>query len=123
MQQKFDIILLEEVWKFFDTLEEKVKDKIIYNMDKSKYINDPELFKKLETDIWEFRTKYSNLNYRILAFWDKEHNFETLVIATHGVIKKTDKVPKKEIEKARAIMKRYFEQKNKKNKPWKRPKK
>ena len=30
MQQKFDIILLEEVWKFFDTLEEKVKDKIIY---------------------------------------------------------------------------------------------
>ena len=123
MKQKFDIILLEEVWKFFDTLDEKVKDKIIYNIDKSKYVNDPELFKKLETEIWEFRTKYSNLNYRILAFWDKEDNLETLVVATHGIIKKTDKVPKKEIEKARAIMKRYFEQKNKKNKPWKRPKK
>jgi phage-related protein len=39
---------------------------------------------------------------------------DTLVIATHGIIKKTDKVPKKEIEKARAIMKLYFEQKNKK---------
>jgi len=122
MKQKFDIILLEEVWKFFDTLDDKVKDKIIYNIDKSKYVNDPEILKKLETDIWEFRTKYSNLNYRVLAFWDKEDNFETLVVATHGIIKKTDKVPKKEIEKARAIMKRYFEQK-KNNKPWKRQKK
>lgn len=114
MKQKFDVILLEEVWDFFDTLDEKVKDKIIYNIDKSKYVNDPQLFKKLETDIWEFRTKYSNLHYRILAFWDKEGNIETLVIATHGIVKKTDKFPKKEIEKARAIMKLYFEQKNKK---------
>jgi phage-related protein len=114
MKQKFDIILLEEVWDFFDTLDEKVKNKIIYNIDKSKYINDPELFKKLEPDIWEFRTKYSNLHYRIFAFWDKEESIETLVIATHGIIKKTDKVPKKEIEKARAIMQVYFEQKIKK---------
>lgn len=111
MKQKFDVILLEEVWELFDALDEKVKDKIIYNIDKSKYINDPELFKKIETDIWEFRTKYSNLNYRILAFWDKEEDTDTLVVATHGIIKKTDKVPKKEIEKAKAIMKRYFEQK------------
>ncbi|MFW5663667.1 MAG: type II toxin-antitoxin system RelE/ParE family toxin [bacterium] len=114
MQQKFDIILLEEVWEFFDALDEKVKNKIIYNIDKSRYVNDPELFKKLETDIWEFRTKYSNLQFRIFAFWDKEDNTETLVIATHGIIKKTDKVSKKEFEKARAIMKLYFEQKNKK---------
>ncbi|TVQ06761.1 MAG: type II toxin-antitoxin system RelE/ParE family toxin [Bacteroidetes bacterium] len=114
MQQKFDIILLEEVWEFFDALDEKVKNKIIYNIDKSRYVNDPELFKKLETDIWEFRTKYSNLQFRIFAFWDKEDNTETLVIATHGIIKKTDKVPKKEFEKARVIMKLYFEQKNKK---------
>jgi phage-related protein len=114
MQQKFDIILLEEAWEFFDTLDEKVKNKIIYNIDKSKYVNDPELFKKLEMDIWEFRAKYSNLHYRIFAFWDKEDIIQTLVIATHGIVKKSDKVPKKEIEKARAIMKLYFEQKNKK---------
>lgn len=113
MKQKFDIVLLEEIWEFFDKLDEKVKDKIIYNIDKSKYTNNPELFKKIETDIWEFRTKYSNLHYRIFAFWDKKDSVETLVIATHGIIKKTDKVPKKEIEKTRAIMKLYFEQKNK----------
>jgi len=37
-----------------------------------------------------------------------------LVVATHGIIKKTDKVQKAEIEKAKAIMKLYFEQKPKK---------
>jgi phage-related protein len=31
------------------------------------------------------------------------------VICTHGFIKKTDKVPKQEIEKARQLMRQYFE--------------
>jgi len=37
-----------------------------------------------------------------------------LVVATHGIIKKTDKVPKAEIGRAKSIMKQYFEQKYKK---------
>lgn len=114
MNQKFDVILLEEVWELFDILDEKTKVKIIYNIDKSKYKNDPELFKKLEDEIWEFRTKYNKSHYRILAFWDKTDKTETFVIATHGFIKKTNKTPKVEIEKAKKIMNQYFEQKNKK---------
>jgi phage-related protein len=43
-----------------------------------------------------------------LAFWDKTDKTNTLVVATHGIIKKTDKMPKTEIEKAKAIMKQYF---------------
>lgn len=114
MKQKFDVLLLGEVWDLLDTLDDKVKDKIIYNIDKSKYVNDPKLFKKLDDDIWEFRTKYRRLHYRLLSFWDKTDNVETLVVATHGIIKKTDKVPKSEIEKAKAIMRLYFKEKNKK---------
>jgi phage-related protein len=38
----------------------------------------------------------------------------TIVIATHGIIKKTQKTPKKEIDKATELMKKYFEFKNKK---------
>ena len=70
-----------------------------------------ELFKKLENSdgIWEFRTKYSGIAYRLFAFWDTES--ETLVIATHGIIKKTQKTPSKEIAKAEAIMKEYFNDK------------
>ena len=50
-----------------------------------------------------------------LAFWDKEDNQQALVIATHGIIKKTDKTPEKEIEKAEQIRLKYFELKIRKN--------
>ena len=51
---------------------------------------------------------YSKIQYRLFAFWNKTGNSETLVIATHGVVKKTQKTPKKEIEKAMKIMNNYF---------------
>jgi hypothetical protein len=38
---------------------------------------------------------------------------ETLVIVTHGFIKKVDKVPTKEIERAENLRKKYFEEKRK----------
>ena len=76
------------------------------------YFIDSELFKKLDgTNIWEFRTLYNGISYRLLAFWDTEE--ETLVVATHGFVKKTDKTPLKEIRKAEAIRKEYFAEKSK----------
>lgn len=51
------------------------------------------------------------MSYRLLAFWDTEE--ETLVVATHGFVKKTDKTPLKEIRKAEAIRKEYFAEKSK----------
>lgn len=114
MKQKFEVILLGEVWDLLDAIDEKSKSKILYTIDKAKYVTDPELFKKLDDLIWEFRTKYKKSYYRLLSFWDKTNTKNTLVVATHGVIKKTDKIPKAEIEKAKAIMKQYFEQNNKK---------
>ena len=68
----------------------------------------------MQSDIWEFRTKYAGLQIRILAFWDKTDNEDTLVLATHGFIKKVDKVPKNEIERAVKIRTKYFENKLKK---------
>lgn len=73
---------------------------------------DKKLFKKLKgTNIWEFRTLYNGLYYRLLAFWDTDT--KTLVIATHGFIKKTKKTPQKEIARAEAIRRDYFNDKNK----------
>ncbi len=48
------------------------------------------------------------MQIRLLAFWDKLDNDITLVIATNGFTKKTDKVPKQEIEKAINMKKMYF---------------
>ena len=93
------------------TLCQDIKDKIVYNVDKvANGYMDKDLFKKLDgTDIWEFRTLYKGIQYRLLAFWDTDA--ETLVIATHGFVKKTQKTPSKEINKAEAIRKLYFNSK------------
>ncbi len=80
-------------------------------MDRAKYHIDPKLFKKLDGEIWEFRTFYAGKQYRLLAFWDKIDNTNTLVIATHGMVKKTSKVNKKEIHKAEQIRQEYFNNK------------
>ncbi|MCA1758357.1 MAG: type II toxin-antitoxin system RelE/ParE family toxin [Bacteroidales bacterium] len=69
---------------------------------------------KLNENIWEFRTLYEKKHYRLFAFWDKTDNKETLVLTTHGIIKKTKKTPKSEIKKAEEIRKFYFELKKQK---------
>jgi len=112
MKSNFEIIFLEQALEFIDSLDKKSRIKVIYNIDKAKLKTDPKLFKKLDDDIWEFRTVFKGLQYRLLAFWDKTNNTETLVLATHGFIKKVNKVPKKEIEKAKRIRTAYFEQKD-----------
>jgi phage-related protein len=109
IKDKFEIEFLDEAREFLRQLRKKPVTRLIFNIDKSKKYNDPKVFKKLDSEIWEFRTKYKNLQHRLLAFWDKRNNKNTLVICTHGFIKKTDKVPKQEIEKARNLMKQYFE--------------
>ena len=107
---RFKIIYSEETIKFLNSLDEKAKAKIIYNINKSKYVIDKELFKKLETtDIWEFRTLYNGTAYRLFAFWDTDK--EALVLTTHGFIKKTQKTPNKEIAKAEEIREQYFNSK------------
>ena len=110
--KKIDVIFLSEARDFLFQLDLKSRDKIIFNIDKAKIKTDNELFKKLKDEIWEFRTLYNKTHYRIFAFWDKENNQNTLVLATHGIIKKTDKTPEKEIEKVEQIRLKYFELKN-----------
>lgn len=112
---KFNVIFLTEAREFLLKLDEKARDKIIFNIDKAQIKNDNELFKKLKGEIWEFRTLFNKKNFRIFAFWDKTNNVETLVLATHGIIKKTGKTPDKEIEKAEKIRRLYFELKNNDN--------
>ena len=109
--QFFETRFLEEADKFISELDEKTARKLFYNIDLAQQTTDPRLFKKLKNDIWEFRTLYAGLQIRLLAFWDKTDEKETLVFATHGFIKKVDKVPTKEIDKAVKIREKYFSNK------------
>lgn len=102
---------MEEANAFIADLESKTITKIFYNIDLAEQTNDPKLFKKLQNEIWEFRTKFAGLQIRLLAFWDKSNNKETLVIATHGFLKKVDKVPANEIDRAERLRDKYFQSK------------
>ncbi|WP_027378085.1 type II toxin-antitoxin system RelE/ParE family toxin [Kaistella palustris] len=108
MKNLFEIIFLDEAFEFLSGLEKKHYEKILYNIRKSQVNRDPELFKKLTDEIWEFRTLYQGLQYRLLAFWDKTSSTQTLVIATHGFIKKRSKIPDNEVEKATNARAKYF---------------
>ncbi len=110
MKPRFEVIFLDQAIDFMSKLDEKAKKKIYYNLDKAKLENDPKLFKKLTDDIWEFRTLYQGIQYRLFAFWDKSDKTETLVLSTHGIVKKVSKVPKTEIEKALKIRAEYFDE-------------
>ena len=112
----FEITFLDEAFEFLESLERKHYEKILYNIRKAQIERSPELFKKLTDDIWEFRTLYQGLQYRLLAFWDKTSATDTLVISTHGFVKKQSKVPDSEIEKAIKSRTKYFEDKQLKNK-------
>ena len=109
----FRLALLEEAKVFLQSLPVQAYKKILYNVDRvAGGEKNKELFKKLEnSEIWEFRTLYNGIAYRLFAFWDTDT--QTLVVVTHGSIKKTQKTPKKEIARAEAIMKQYFDFKNK----------
>ena len=116
MDKYFEILFLDEAFEFLSGLERKHYKKILYNIRKSQVELDSELFKKLSDDIWEFRTLYQGLQYRLLAFWDKTSTIDTLVVSTHGFVKKRSKVPDNEIQKAVNIRTKYLAEKQVKNK-------
>jgi phage-related protein len=93
MKPNYDIVFLPHAIKFLDNLNHKAREKVYFNIKKS---------------IWEFRTLHNGSAYRLFAFWDKSSGTETLVIATHGIIKKKQKTPTNEIRKAENIRIAYL---------------
>lgn len=96
------------VREFLDSLSGKVAQKLLWTL---KLLEDLEFlpsvyFKKLAgTDwIWECRVQYSSNIYRIFCFFGAH----SVVILTHGFIKKTQKTPKQEIERAEKYRKDFL---------------
>ena len=59
---------------------------------------------KFHQEVWDRR--WTSI---IFVFWDKEE--EVLIVATHDIIKKTQKTPPKEIAKAEDLRNEYFKNK------------
>ena len=105
----FETYFLKEVDVFFEQLDSKVVFKVLYNVELAEHTKVQRVFKKLHDEIWEFRTRANGLQIRLLAFWDRRYNANTLVVATHGFVKKSQKTPKTEIERAISIRTKYLE--------------
>ena len=99
---------LEEAQSYIDNMPDKARKKLFHNVGLvSMGVKDDRIFKKLtESGIWEFRAEYESNEYRLLSFWDKMQS--SLVVATHGFDKKTQKTPKSEITHAEKIRDEYY---------------
>ena len=103
---QFDVEFLDEAREFIKKLSEEEKKVVLRRIEVAKITRNPKFFKKLTKDIWEFRATHDGLQYRIFAFWDKTRR--SMVLGTHGFIKKTQKAPQQEIKHAEQIMKNYY---------------
>ena len=96
------------VENFLESLSKKQVEKVFFVLDLIESIDivPRKFFKKLEaTDgIWEVRVQYGNNIFRLFGFFDGND----LVFLNHAFIKKTQKVPAKEIKIAEQRKKDYF---------------
>lgn len=106
--------LLKRAEDYILKCNEKIQKKFLMAFDKTQAGHKGNWFKKLKGSdgIYEFRQSDHQKFYRVFAFWDSEEH-ETLIIGTHGIDKKSNKTPPKEIKKAEQLKKEYFETKMK----------
>lgn len=97
--------------EFFIKQRDKVKAKIIWTFDLIEEIEKiPETYlKHIESieGLYEIRIQQSSDIFRIFCFFDKGK----IVVLANGFQKKTQKTPRKEIEKALKIMEEYKNEK------------
>ncbi len=90
------------VEEFLDSLPSKAAQKAawVLSLAEDMDILSSSYLKKLvgSDDIWEFRFQYGSSAYRIFCFFTGK----SVVVLTHGLVKKTQKTPHKEIKRAEA---------------------
>ena len=102
------------VTEFLDGLDIKMRQKMLRSVKALQEIGIAlrmPLSEYLEDDIFELRAKLGSNISRVLYFFVVDDK----AVLTHGFIKKTQKTPKKEIQKAKDIREEYLKrQKSKK---------
>ena len=95
------------VKEFLDSLPGKAAQKVVWVLQlmEEMEIVPSSYFKKLEgtEDIWECRIQFGSDAYRIFCFF-----LDNLVVLTHGFVKKSQKTPPHEIERAEAYRRGFL---------------
>lgn len=97
---------------FLSTLDDGTKRKVLQTLRLIQSIDviPSQYFKHIENakGLYEIRVEYSGNIYRIFCCFDKGQ----IVILFNGFKKKSQKTPQQEIEKAKVLMKEYFDLKD-----------
>ena len=93
---------------FIDSLDENEAKKVFYVLDmlKTQERVSEKFVKYIKDDLFELRVEYNGNIYRVFFIFDRGN----IVILFNGFQKKSQKTPKKEIEKAIQLKKEYYEQ-------------
>ena len=98
---------------FLDSLPAKVAQKVtwVLNLVEDMDIVPATYFKKLvgTEEIWECRVRFGSNSYRIFCFF----HGNSVVILTHGFMKKSQKTPNMEIKKAEAYRREFLKRSKK----------
>jgi len=112
MEKKRKLFFFKDYFEvFFDNQTKKVQKKILWTL---KIIEEfdriPGIYLKHLTNtsgLYEIRVQVGSDIFRIFCFFDDEN----LIIIVHGFQKKSQKTPKREIERAEQIKQEYYENK------------
>lgn len=99
------------VKEFLANLPDKFSKKVVWTLRSVRELDfvPKQYLKKLTNtdDIWEIRATIGSNTFRLLCFFDGTD----LIIVTNGFAKKTNKVPKQEIQLAEERKKDYYRRK------------
>ena len=104
----YEPLFLDEAMHFLEQLPRTDAEKILYTIRKAQVNMDAELFKKIDDELWEFRTYYRGFHYRLFAFIQHNAIPPPFVIITNGFIKRTRRLPLYEKDHARQLKKKYL---------------
>jgi phage-related protein len=90
---------------FLDSVDRKLRAKILASLENVESIGLFLSVDHLEGEINEFRVRHGSNIARIL--WAYERDRKKVIIITHGFIKKTQKTPRSEIEKAKKLLNEF----------------
>jgi len=110
MIKQFEVIFLKEAEEFIDTLDLGLRKKIFFAIRKTKARIIGNWFKKLKgtDEIFEFRIQDKEKKLRLFAFWDTRKKYDTYIVISHGILKKSNRIPKFAIRKVERNRKDYF---------------
>ena len=99
----------DHFWIFYNAQRLSVRQKIDYVLQMVMSLEQipKKFFKHIEDGIYEIRIESNSDIFRLFSFFDDGR----LIILLHGFAKKTQKLPRKEIERAKQLRKRYYENK------------